>query len=370
MVLCQQDAVLLAAEEREGRRLVVRGDDHFAEEAVQGLGRGEVEGAVGDDHATERGDRIACERVGIGLGERVAGGQSTRVVVLEDRDGRRIVLELGHELNRRIDIEQVVVAERLAVVLGEQAFEVAIVGAGLVGVLSVAKWGAGRFEQGEHFGLSALADPGADGGIVPGGHAKGGSSHAPAEVEVGAHAIAERIDEVGVLAARRDADHVGEVLGRSADEGDATDVDLFDDLPFFSAGSQRLLEGVEVHDDQVDGANAMLGDIGIVRAESTAGQDATEDHGVERLHAATQHFSGLGDDLDRRHLGAEGLDGLLRSARGEDLHTVGVQFFDDGGKAFLVEDGNQGALDGALHGVRGIEGREISPQPKPPPPLL
>ena len=368
MVLGQQNAVLLAAQEFQGRRLKIRGDDNLAEQGVQGLGRGEIEGAVGDYHAAECGDRIARERVGIGLGERIAGGQSTSVVVLEDRDGRRIVLELGHELDGGVHIEQVVVAERLAVVLGEQAFEVSVVGAGLVGVFAVAKWGAGRFEQGQHFGLSALADPGADGGIVTGGDTKGGSSHAPAEVEVGAHAIAERIDEVGVLAARRDADHVGEVLGRSANEGDATDVDFFDDLPFFSAGSQRLLEGVEVHDDQVDGANAMLGDIGIVRAESTAGQDAAKDHGVQRLYASTQHFSRIGDALDRGHLGAEGFDGLLRPARGQDLHTVGMQLLDDGGKALLVEDGNQGALDGALHGVRGIEGREIRPQAKPPPP--
>ena len=288
--------------------------------------------------------------------------------MLEDGNRRRIVLELGHELNRRIDIEQVVVAERFAIVLGEEALEVAIVGAGLVGILSVAKRGTGRFKQGEHFGLSALAHPGTNGGIVPGGHAKGGSSHAPTEVEVGAHSIAERIDEVGILAARRDADHVCEVLGGSTDEGDATDVNLLDDLPFLSAGCQGLLEGVEVHDDQVDGPNAMLGDIGIVRAEPTAGQDAAKDHGVQRLHASTQHFSRMGDALDRGHLGAEGFDGLLCPARGQDLHAVGMQLLDDGGKALLVEDGNQGALDGALHGVRGIEGREIRPQAKPPPP--
>ena len=327
---------------------------------MQGLGRGEVEGAVGDDHATERGDRVACERVRIGLGERVAGGQSTSVVVLEDGNRRRIVLELGHELNRGIDIEQVVVAERFAIVLGEEALEVAIVGAGLVGILSVAKRGTGRFKQGEHFGLSALAHPGTNGGIVPGGHAKGGSSHAPAEVEVGAHSIAERIDEVGILAARRDADHVREVLGGSSDEGDATDVDFLDDLPFRSARSQRLFKRIEVHIDQVVGTNAMLGHVGIGSGRIHGGTGCHRRPWGGGFFTRPQHFCGLGDRFDRRHFGAEGLDGLLRSARGEDLHTVGVQFFDDGGKAFLVEDGNQGALDGALHGVQESKGAKLA----------
>ena len=54
-------------------------------------------------------------------------------------------------------------------------------------------------------------------------------------------------------------------------------------------------------------------------------------------------------------IGPEGLDGALRSACGQDLHTMGLKPVDDGGQSFLVEDRNQGAADGSLHGFFGSE---------------
>ena len=61
------------------------------------------------------------------------------------------------------------------------------------------------------------------------------------------HGLHER-----VLGAGGNDGHVAEVLGGGADEGDAADVDLLDDVGLGGAGGHGLLEGVEVHDHQVN----------------------------------------------------------------------------------------------------------------------
>ena len=95
----------------------------------------------------------------------------------------------------------------------------------------------------------------------------------------------------------------------------------------------------------------MLGHVHVVGFEVPACEDASEDHRMERLHAATEHFGGLRDGFNGGHCCAQRLDGALRSSRGENLHAVGVQAFDDGGEAFLVEDGDEGAANRAFHEV-------------------
>ena len=59
-----------------------------------------------------------------------------------------------------------------------------------------------------------------------------------------------------------------------------------------------LLEGVEIHDDHVDGLDGMLVDRGHVLRVVANVQDAAVDLGVERLDAAVEHLGEAGQVAD------------------------------------------------------------------------
>ena len=76
------------------------------------------------------------------------------------------LLELRHQLYGGVHIQQVVVAECLPVVLREEATQITVESALLMGVFPVAEGSAGSLEHGEHLGMTTLADPSTDGGII------------------------------------------------------------------------------------------------------------------------------------------------------------------------------------------------------------
>jgi hypothetical protein len=132
---------------------------------------------------------------------------------------------------------------------------------------------------------------------------------------------AEGLEHRFVLLRVGDDEDVGEVLRRRPDHGRAADVDLFQGglhlrregrpplgrLPGQGAGGQgrrgdRLDEGVEIGDDEVDWQEAVLGELGHVGRVVAPGEDPGVDAGVEGLHPPVQDLRKscqLGNATDR-----------------------------------------------------------------------
>ncbi len=135
-MLLEHNAVLLLAEHFE-RGVVVGGcDDYLKEYLVDGLGCGQIYDAVSDKHASECRYGISREGCFPCFEHGGTGGQSAGVVVFEDGECR--FGEFGHEVDRRVDVKQVVVGDLFAVNLIENFAETAVECAVLVGVFAVA----------------------------------------------------------------------------------------------------------------------------------------------------------------------------------------------------------------------------------------
>ena len=81
------------------------------------------------------------------------------------------------------------------------------------------------------------------------------------------------------------------VLRRSTDHRRAADVDVFNRFLERAVGTRHgLFERVEVHADDVDRIDAVLLERSHVFRHRTTGEDARMNLGVERLHAAVEHF--------------------------------------------------------------------------------
>ena len=116
-------------------------------------------GAVGDDDAAERGLLVGLEGLVPGFEEGVRRSHAARVGVLQDADRR--TLELADEVGRGGDIEDVVIAEFLALELFEGLVERAVERGLLVRVFAVAE-ALGDGQGGREAGGQAedVAEPG------------------------------------------------------------------------------------------------------------------------------------------------------------------------------------------------------------------
>ena len=193
--------------------------------------------------------------------------------------------------------------------------------------------------------FSCPGEIGVDGRVVVAADAEGVHGEGAAIGQRGAGALAvEDVEQQAVLRLRRDDDHVVEVLGSGADERDAADVDLLDDVGFRGAALHGLLERIEVDNDEVDGWYVVLCHLCLVAFQVPAAEDAAEDFGVQRLDASAED-GGIGRHVLHLAAGdAEAFDELLRASRREEFHAFFVQFFEDGVKAVFVEDRHEGGL--------------------------
>ena len=111
----QQPQVLLGAD--DGDRLVgrVRRDDDLGEDLGDRARRLGVERAVERDDAAEGGDRIAAQRLAVGVEDARALGDAAGIGVLDDGDGGGALrIELGDAFVGRVGVVEVVVGELLA----------------------------------------------------------------------------------------------------------------------------------------------------------------------------------------------------------------------------------------------------------------
>ena len=98
-------------------------DDGFDERRHQGARGRHIDRAVEADDATKGRERIRVAGTHVGLGGAGAGRHAARIRVLDHRGGR--FAELEHDAQRRVEIEEVVVRQLLALQDGGVAEPVA-----------------------------------------------------------------------------------------------------------------------------------------------------------------------------------------------------------------------------------------------------
>ena len=241
--------------------------------------------------------------------------------MFHDYEGRFV--ELFDQVDRRVDVEHVVVRDVLAVQFVEQSFEVAVEDGRLVGILPVAQRRSAVETQLERADLFLAVEIVEDGRIV-----------VRADVErIGCEttALFERRSallggndfvEFGVLVDRRYDHHVLEVFRCGADQRGAPDVDFFDHGLLFGPRSDGLFEGIEVDDHRVDFRDLVLsGLFGVLRIVA-AGEDPSENFRMERFHASAEDRRIPRQALDRHGFQTESLDERKGSAGRIDRYAV------------------------------------------------
>ena len=136
------------------------------------------------------------------------------------------------------------------------------------------------------------------------------------------------------------------ILGGGADHGRAADVDVLDQFLEGDAGlGSGFLEGVEIHDDHVDGSDAMLGDSGYVLRIVAAMQDAAVHFGMQRFDAAVEHFGESGEvgNVFDRDAGIAQQFGS--AASGDQFDAEGGELAGEIWQSGFVGDAEKGALN-------------------------
>ena len=139
-------------------------------------------------------------------------------------------------------------------------------------------------------------------GVVGGGVGEGLGGQARARGELAPAPVRVELREQRAVVGRvHDHQHGGVVLGRGAQHGGSADVDVLDRLLVAAAGTgDGGGEGVEVHHQQVDGRNAVLGHDGII--DAAAAEQSPVDLRVQRLDAPVHDLgeAGVARDLGGR----------------------------------------------------------------------
>ncbi len=138
-------------------------------------------------------------------------------------------------------------------------------------------------------------------------------------------AVRQRGQQVRVTRrARHDRDR-GVILGRRPDHGRTTDVDLLDALGRARTAGDRLLERVQVGDEQVERLDAELSELLPVAVLRQVSEQAGVHGRVQRLDPSIQALRESGHRLDGRDGHASGGDGRGCAARRHDLDAGRVQ---------------------------------------------
>ena len=184
-----------------------------------------------------------------------------------------------------------------------------------------------------------------DGGVVGGGVGEDLRGQLP--TQPGAYAPGhvpplESSDHDRIIIGIDDHDHVAVILRGGAQHRRPTDVDLLDRLLERHVGPRdRFAERIEVHRDQVDRRDTVLGQRGAVAGMVTAGEQAAMHLGVQRLHAAVHHLGETGDLLDREDGNAGLAQRVGRPASRHDLPVEGGELAGEVHEAALVGDREQ-----------------------------
>ena len=135
---------------------------------------------------------------------------------------------------------------------------------------------------------------------------------------------------------------VGVVLGGAAEQGGPADIDVLDGFLQGDVGPRRdLLEGIEVHHDQINRTDAVLSDCCFMPRIAPEEKQAAMHFRVQRLQAAVEHFRepGIIAQLDDRQAGLAQEPG--GAAGGNQLHARCRECLREGNESCLVENGDE-----------------------------
>jgi hypothetical protein len=281
--------------------------------------------------------------------------------VLDDRAGRGSARELGHQFEGSVGVVDVVVGQFLALPLpggrhAGTARAVDIEGRRLVRVLAIAQR-LGELARKAAVARGGLPDlsgePGAYGRVIGRGLGIGGQRQLLAVGHCRGAIVGLQLGKQAVIVQRighhRDKPMV---LRRRADHRRAADVDVLDAGRMVSALRHRLLEGVEVDDQQVDRFDPVRGHRHQMLVIVTQRQQAAMHLRVQRLDPAVHHFGKARHvrhvpyRQPRRAQHAAGATG------GNQLYAISRQRAGQVQKAGLVGNRNQRAADGDEVGHR------------------
>ena len=187
--------------------------------------------------------------------------------------------------------------------------------------------------------------------IVAGRVGEGLAGQAAAQLQRGAAVGRDLVEDLRILGRIGGDGGEGVVLGRRAHQRRPADVDLLDGLFQRNALPRHGgLERIEIHHDQLEGEDAVLGQRLHVLGIVVAAEDAAVDLRMEGFQPAVHHFGEagvLGDVADGDALALQVFSG---SAGAEDFHAGGDQSAGEIGQPQLVADADQGTLNaGRIH---------------------
>ena len=285
--------------------------------------------------------------------------------MFQDRQGRPIADEFGHQARRGRQVENVVIGKFLAVELLEIVMEPAVERGSLMRVFPVSqRLGQGRLHQQwigqcqflgfrgpwsrtRFRGTHRSKGPGevfGNPGIVSGGAGVNARGQPPPQFQGGS---SRPFDLGGHLRIVRRIDHDRDafvVFRRAPQHGRSADVYVFNRLIEGHAGpGDRFFKRVEVHHDEVDGLDLVLPHGRFVRWISPPVEQAAMHLGMKSLHPAIEHFRKLRPDAqvgDFQPSFSQGFGGA--SGRNQFNASLG-QGFGKRNKPALVKNGNQRA---------------------------
>ena len=244
--------------------------------------------------------------------------------------------KLAHDRQRAIEVQQVVVRKLLAVELpggdhaGAGAVGPGVEGRLLVRVLAVPQHRLPRQGRRDRARERPLGHrPGkevGDGPIVAGGVGEGLAGQATAQLRRGAAVGRHLIENLRVLSGTGGDGGESVVLRGRTHHRRPANVDLLDRLVQRNALPRHgSLEGVQVHHDQLEGQDAMLGQGLHVLGVVVAAEDSAVDLRMEGFEPAVHHFGEarvVGHVPDGNALAFQVFSG---SAGAEDFHAGGGQ---------------------------------------------
>ena len=200
-------------------------------------------------------------------------------------------------------------------------------------------------------GAVLLVQPGADRGVVAGGQAEGLEGQLAAQLVGEADlTLLELVEHTPVVGRIGDDADETVVLGGGAHHARPADVDLLDRVGARHALlGDGLLEGIEVHDDQVDRRDVVaLHGFDVARLV-TQGEDAAVHLGVQGLDATVHHLGEARVGRDLGH-GDAGLgEGAVGAAGGEELDAHLGQGAGEALESGLVRDADERAVNALGH---------------------
>ena len=220
--------------------------------------------------------------------------------MFDNRNGwaiRRV--KLGNQFKRGIGVVDVVVGQFLALMLGRRrnaltAGAIGIKRSRLVGIFTVTHRlliSASNGPKARRVEINRASHPCADGSIIGGGAAICSLRKFLAERQCGLAVVCVQLGQQrGVVLDISNHVHKRMVFGGRADHRRATNVDVLNTGIKIRTLGDGFFKRVQVHDQQIDWADVMLGHRVHMRRQITTGQKAAMHNRVQRFNPTIHHL--------------------------------------------------------------------------------